>query len=262
MPKIPSLILAQRIIQNFDTDDFTLWIIEGPLRIGKSAYIMKAGFQVLDHLYGDPMTWDTMKPYMGWHPAENVEKWLNVDERQPFFIWDDAGMWLFSLDWSDPLMVAIQKYMNVVGTDYNNLILTTPSASWVLSKISKMPGMKRIKIIKRDGGVTDAPSKLFSRIAVCYKPWRSPDLKKHGVYKRFYDFYSCRIPDDIYEIYYPIRREYARLAKMAIKEQLALRSTMSQVAELRIKSRLRRLEDEEVKIHKALAKALKDEGIE
>lgn len=262
MPKLPSLILAQNMVRNFRYDDFTLWIIEGPLRIGKSAYVMKAGYQVLDYFYGDPMTWDAMKPYMGWHPAENVEKWLNVEERQPFFIWDDAGMWLFSLDWSDPLMVAIQKYMNVVGTDYNNLVLTSPSAGWILSKISQMPGMRRIKIIKRDGGIRDTPTKLFSRTAICYQPWRSPDLKAHGVYKRFYDQYSCQIPDEIYEIYYPIRREYARLAKMAIKEQLALRSTMSQVAQLRIKSRLRKLETEEVKIQKALSKVLKDEGIE
>jgi len=262
MAKMPSLILAQKMVQNFRYDSFTLWIIEGPLRIGKSAYVMKAGYQVLDYFYGDPMTWDAMKPYMGWHPAENVEKWLNVTDRQPFFIWDDAGMWLFSLDWSDPLMVAIQKYMNVVGTDYNNLVLTTPSASWILSKISKMPGMRRIKIIRREGRSRDTPTKLYGRTAICYQPWQSPDLKKHGVYKRFYDNYSCLIPDDIYDIYYPIRREYARLAKMAIKEQLALRSTISQVSNLRIKARLRKLEKDEEKIHKALAKVLKDEGIE
>jgi len=255
------MILAQQMCKNFRYDDFTLWIIVGPLRIGKSAYAMKAGFQVLEYFYDDPVTWDAIKPYMGWHPAENVEKWLNVEERQPFFIWDDAGMWLFSLDWSDPLMVAIQKYMNVVGTDYNNLVMTTPSASWILSKISQMPGMRRIKIIKRDGG-RDTPTKLFSRTAICYQPWQSPDLKKHGVYKRFYDKYSCRIPDEIYKVYYPIRREYARLAKMAIKEQLALRQTMSKVGQLRIQSRLRKLENEEIKIQKALAKALKDEGIE
>ncbi len=260
MPELPSLILAQNMCKNFRYDDFTLWIIVGPLRIGKSAYAMKAGFQVLEYFYGDPITWDAIKPYMGWHPAENVEKWLNVEERQPFFIWDDAGMWLFSLDWSDPLMVAIQKYMNVVGTDYNNLVMTTPSASWILSKISQMPGMKRIKIIKRDGG-RDTKTKLYSRTAICYQPWRSPDLKKHGVHKRFYDKYSCRIPDEIYKIYYPIRREYARLAKMAIKEQLALRQTMSKVGQLRIKSRLRKLEDEEFKIQKDLAKVLKEEGI-
>jgi len=49
---------------------------------------------------------------------------------------------------------------------------------------------------------------------------------------------------------------------MAIKEQLALRQTMSKVGQLRIQSRLRKLENEEIKIQKALAKALKDEGIE
>lgn len=266
MPELPSLEMAKKMCDNFRYDDFTLWIIEGNLRIGKSANSMLNGFQVLEYFWGDPWKWESIKPFMGWHPAENVEKWLNVDERQPFFIWDDAGYWLFSLNWHDPVMVAIQKYMNVIATDYSNLILTTPSVKWILSKIAGMPGMRRVKIIKRSGGrmgrnKRSVDSEMWRRLAICYEPWTSPDLKSHGVYKKFYDTFRCKIPDDVYKVYYPIRKEYATLAKMKIKEELKLRSTLSRVEQLRYKARLRQLENEEVKIQSALKKELAKEGI-
>lgn len=259
MPKFPTLEMSQKMVRNFRDDDFTLWIVEGNLRIGKSAYSIKSGLSVLDYYWGDPPVWGSIEPFMGWHPAEVVEKWLNIEERQPFFIWDDAGMWLYSLDWHNPLMVAIQKYMNVVATDYSNLILTTPNVSWILSKIAGMPGMRRVKIIKRYGTKSsDSESRKFSRIAIAYEPWKSPDLKTGGVYKRFYDKYSCKLPDPLYKIYQPIREEYARLAKMEIKKQLKLRSTLGRLENLRMDSRLRRLEKEEEKIQNDLAKILEE----
>jgi hypothetical protein len=257
MPKLPKLEFAKKMVLNYRDDDFTLWIIEGNLRIGKSAMSCKGGLQVSDYFWGDPPVWDSVEPFMGWHPAEVVEKWMNVEERQPYFIWDDAGMWLFSLDWANPLMVAIQKYMNVVATDYNNLILTTPNVKWILSKIAGMPGMRRIKVIKRYGSKTrDSESRKFSRIAVCYEPWKSPDLKTHGVYKRFYDKFSCKLPQPLYDIYQPIRVGYAKLAKQEIKRQLRLRSTIGRIQNLKMDAKLRRLEREEEKIQADLAKEL------
>ena len=150
--------------------------------------------------------------------------------------------------------------MNVIGTDYNNLVLTTPSASWILSKISKMPGMRRIKIIRNQGRNRDHPKRLHARTAICYQPWISPDLKKHGVNKRFYDKFSCLIPDEIYKVYYPIRAEYSRLAKEAIKTQLNLRNTIDEVSRMRMQKRLRDLRESEERIMKDLARDLDDKG--
>ena len=259
MPKFPTLEMAQKMVRNYRDDDFTLWIIEGNLRIGKSAYSIKNGLSVLDYYWGDPATWGSIEPYMGWHPAEVVEKWLNVEEREPFFIWDDAGMWLYSLDWHNPLMVAIQKYMNVIATDYSNLILTTPNVKWILSKIAGMPGMRKVRIIRRYGTKSsDSQSRKFSRIAIGYEPWTSPDTKSGGVYKRFYDTYSCKLPDKLYKIYQPIRDEYARLAKMEIKKQLKLRSTLDRLTNLKMDSRLKRLESETEKMENAIVRELVD----
>ena len=131
---------------------------------------------------------------------------------------------MFSLNWTDPLLITVQQYMNVVGTDMNSLLLTTPDPEWILSKIATMPGTIRIRIIKRDGGRSDADSKVFSRRAIGYLPYKTPDLKKGGVNKVLEDDYSCKLPEEFYKWYKPTREAYARRAKLAMRDELRRRN--------------------------------------
>ena len=220
MAPLPTLALARLIAKTFLTDDFLLIIIYGNLRMGKSAYAMKVLGQVYDYLWGSPLSVDLIDRYLGWDPHEVIDDWSAIERRIPMYIWDDAGFWLFSMNWNDPLLVAIQKYMNVIGTDMNCLVLTTPDPTWILSKMVNMPGTIRVKIIKRDGGIGDSKSQLYSRQARGYKPYRSPDLKKTGVNKILTDDFSCYIPDHIYDFYQPKREHYAKMAKRQIREVL------------------------------------------
>ena len=221
MPNKPKSAFAWRICKNFRYDDFKNFIIEGDQRIGKSAYAIKVAGQVLEYFYGrDKYSWKTIRPYLGWDVEEVSETWLNMEERIPLYIWDDAGYWLHSLNWTDPTLQAIQKYFNVIGTDINTPIMTTPSATWILSKIQKMPATLRIKIIKRDGGDSDSNTRRNSRIALCYRPWRTPDGKKHGVNKIFKDDFNCYLNDELYAEYFPLRKKYAMKAKEAIRDSL------------------------------------------
>ncbi len=261
MAKLPKSALARRIIKNYERDEFNNVIIHGTPRIGKSAYIIKVLAQVAMYLWGqDWDRWKYYKPYFGWDPSENVDRWIDITERIPMFVWDDAGYWLHSLNWTDPLLQAIQKYFNVIGTDINTIILTTPSPAWILSKIAKMPGTLRTKIVKRQGGISDAPSVKWGRLAITYEPWQTPDMKKHGVNKRFKDNYNCMIPDEIYKEYYPIRKHYAMQAKIAIREALNVQRRMQSIEDLKNEGRLRRLKAEELKYAKNLDKMIKDEG--
>lgn len=221
MPKLPSLSLARMICRAYIRDDFILVIIYGPLRMGKSAYAMKVLGQVYDYFKGTPLSPDLVRDYMGFHPSLVIDRWFELgDKRIPMYVWDDAGYWLYSLDWNDPLLKAIQKYMNVIGTDMNCLLLTTPDPTWILKKILNMPGTIRGEVQKREGGISDAPSKVFARRCRGYKPYRMPDLKKTGVNVLWEDDYSCRIPDDVYAYYLPVRRNYALMAKQSIKDML------------------------------------------
>lgn len=221
MTPLPTLALARMICRNYLTDDFMLIVIYGNLRVGKSAYAMKILGQVYDYLRGRPLSIDLVDQYFGWDPSEVVDDWWDIKKRQPLYVWDDAGMWLYSLDWHDPLLVAIQKYFNVIGTDLNALILTTPDPTWILSKLINMPGTIRVKVIKREGGIKNNPYKLYARRATGYKPYRSPDLKKTGVNRILTDDFSCYIPDDIYAFYQPKREHYAKRAKEQIRDVLS-----------------------------------------
>ena len=234
MPNLPTLALARWIVKAFRYDDFNLFIIHGTPRIGKSTYAIKAMGQAVDYLYGEDIFKITgssgygrapvCQRYMGWDPSENVETWLDIIKRIPNFTWDDAGYWLFSLNWTDPLLIAVQQYMNVVGTDMNNLLLTTPDPSWILSKIATMPGTMRIKIIKRRGGRGDSDSILYSRRALGYVPWKYPDMKAGGVNKKLEDDFSCKLPEEFYKWYKPTREKYARAAKLAMRAELVRRN--------------------------------------
>ena len=239
MPELPTLALARKICRNYIRDDFNLVIIYGPPRIGKSAYAIKVMGQVLTYLTGE----DIYEPricqkYLGWDPHENVDRWLDIYKRIPVYTWDDAGYWLFSLNWTDPLLIAVQQYMNVVGTDMNTLILTTPDPTWILSKIANMPGTIKLNIIKRQGGIADSDSLLFSRRAVGYKLWKYPDGKGGGVNKIMEDEFSCKLPDPFYsEWYKPTREAYAHAAKVAMKKELTRRSSAQRRKEARDKKK-------------------------
>lgn len=238
-------------------DDFSLIIIYGNLRKGKSSYAMKSVEQALQYL-GKIKKLDSknLKWVMGWKPDEVVETWLMNEERQPVFIWDDAGYWLHSMNWHDPLMISIQRYFNVVGTDYNTVILTTPSPDWVLSKISNFPEMIRVKIIKRTGGDRDSESYIFGRQAVAYQKWRSPDLKRGGVNKIWIDDYNCKINQELYDWYSPIRQSYARDAKHDILRNLTQTTNETRLKEVQT---LRRLANAEKEL---FGQAMKQEVIE
>jgi hypothetical protein len=245
MPELPSLALARLIVKSYLNDDFHPIIVYGDLRIGKSVYTTKALEQALDYLFGWKLTPTNLNRFMGWNPEENVESWLNEEERMPCYIWDDAGYWLHSLNWTDPTLISIQKYMNVVGTDYNVLIFTTPDPSWILSKIANMSGMVRVKIVKRSGSanITQLQEyRRFARRGIGYKPWKSPDLKRGGVNKVLDDEFSCKMPDRLYEWYKPIRLSYAKKAKLEIMKNLRNAKTKMEIDELKNQKKLRKLE--------------------
>jgi hypothetical protein len=104
MPSWPSFALSGLICNAFRYDDFLLVIIYGPLRMGKSAYAMKVLGQVYEYFYGEKLSVGLLKKYMGFHPAEVIDDWMDITERIPMYIWDDAGFWLYSMDWNNPLL--------------------------------------------------------------------------------------------------------------------------------------------------------------
>jgi hypothetical protein len=226
LPEEPELEISKMCVDAFRYDDFMLVIIWGQLRVGKSAYSMHLLGEVYDYFFGKRLDVSLIKSYMGFHPRDVIDSWLQIDKRIPMYIWDDAGYWLFSMDWHDPLLKAIQKYFNVIGTDMNVIVMTTPDPRWILSKLVQMPGAYRGLVSFRDGLLPwghpnrDSPSRLWSRKCRGYKNLIWPDLKKTVPKPIWEDEFYCHIPDKVYDYYKPMRDHYADLAKGNIAKVL------------------------------------------
>jgi len=214
MPKLPSLALAQEIIQWYMNDEFKVVVIYGEQRMGKSVYALKVMGQVMDYFKGIPLSPRLVDRCMGWRPHEVVHNLLSIKEKIPVYTWDDAGYWLWALDWNDPVLKAFMKYLNVIGTDMACLILTTPDPRWILKKITAQPSARTIKISRR----SDAMTSRWRRIAKGYQPYVLPDLTTTRVRSWLEDEFSCKCPQKVYNYYRPKRLGYAREAKELLRD--------------------------------------------
>lgn len=99
-----------------------------------------------------------------------------------------------------------------------------PEYNW-----TREPGSKWIKIIRTQGDrryLGPLPDGVrFARRALTYTPWVAPDLKKTGVSKPdVQDDFSCKLDQDLYDVYQPRREFYANLVQErmwgAMKEKM------------------------------------------
>ena len=130
------------------------------------AYAMKVLGQVYDYLKGRPLSVDLVDNYVGFHPAEVVDAWFDIDNRIPMYVWDDAGYWLFSLQWHDPLLIAVQRYMNVIGTDMNCARAEVRERDKYRCRMCGEPG-KQVHHVDYDEGNND-PSNLVTLCRFCH----------------------------------------------------------------------------------------------
>lgn len=65
--------------------------------------------------------WMLLKQLIVFHPEQFFQKLQDLREagnklRIPSLIWDDASLWLYALDWNDPFIIKVGKYMNVTSS--------------------------------------------------------------------------------------------------------------------------------------------------
>lgn len=216
------LNIAALIDRLYYEDEFAIAIAYGGfLGTGKSSYCIKAQAEALGSHSGFPENipdYKKVKAFIDYHPKGFVDRVLHMKRREKCDQFDDMGLWLFALDWYNPFVKAVVKYLNVARTDWGMILGNTPSPKMVVGFIQNFPEIIRVKIIKRDSNLND-PSK--PRIAKAYQVWCTPDLKKTGVRKIFEDHYHAMLPDDFYEWYKPLRDAYAGKAKLLMQKELS-----------------------------------------
>jgi hypothetical protein len=215
-------------------EEFKLFTIYAGLGKGKSCYAFKAVTEVLMNIYKltEEDAWEFLKTVICFHPQQFFDKLDEIRStgfyRVPSIVWDDAGLWLYALDWNDPFMIALGKYMNVARSRLASLVLTTPSPLFIIRKLRGFPDAINIKIVK----YTAAPRTQWLRRARGYQMEMLPDTVKFMVYKKFDDYFNCKMPDRFYAWYKPLRDMYEAMAFDLIKKSWEEHRKKSIVPEL------------------------------
>ena len=215
--------LAKRIIKCFSPPErFQLVIVYGPLGMGKSAYQFKVSVEILKQLYGmsEEEAWKAVKGLIVWHPEQFFDKLDEAEDmgvKIPVLNWDDAGLWLYAMDWDDPFIIAFTKWLNVVRTQITCLICSTPSPQFLFKKLRNFPQAITVRVMKAVSD--DKPSHRWLRVAKGYLHYVLPDMKHTRVRLIFKDYFSCKMPDDFFTWYDPLRKSYAKFAMALMREK-------------------------------------------
>ena len=218
--------MTKKILDSYyPPEEFYFFITYAPLGYGKSAYDFKACVEVLKYVYhlDEKKAWEKLKEFIVFHPNHFFSKIEEIEnsgyKRVPFIIWEDMGLWLNAFDFNDPFIVALTKYLNVARTHLGAIVGSTPAPDWILKKVRSFPSAYTIRIQKFTGHTSHTHKATWLRDAVGFLFWVHADLKHSGVRKIWVDRFSCKMPDDFYQWYKPIRDAYEDLALELVKEQ-------------------------------------------
>ena len=217
------LYVAAKLIIDayYPPEEFRVFIIYGPLGRGKSTYQFKVSVEVLKHIYkiSEEEAWEMLKSLIIFHPSQFFEKIREIEENFPFkrtpvLNWDDAGLWLYAMDWRDPFIESFIKYLNVARTHISALLCSSPTPAWILKKLRHFPEAYNVKI-----NLVRGQPGSWDRQARGYLHWLHPDMKHSGVRTIFIDYFKCKMPKQFYEWYKPLRDKYEDMALNLLKEK-------------------------------------------
>lgn len=207
---------AKHIIKLFDNDEFKPFLIQGDHGFGKTSYantLMAEVFSI--HKDGVP-DWEKVKHRIGYNPDEVLDQLDNIPEGERWYCyhWDDAGTWLHNLDFQDPFVKAIGKYMQLARTDLACMIFTTIDVNDISSKVRGIRNAIIVDITK-DGSSYKEPFVRTARAYILRKTWKGRQWKDYQWEERF----NCHVPDKFYRWYKPQRDSYAKQMKHIAREK-------------------------------------------
>lgn len=168
---------------------------------------------------------DEWKKYLVFKPEQFlalVDELMSTDppRKVPMIVWDDAGLWLYAMEFSDPRVVSVVKFLNVMRTVVAGLVLTTPTDEMIVRKIPTLPGTRKATVTEEQRSGTSY-MRRFSVAKTIKTKWGKKFVKDY-----LEDYFNVMLPTDVYNYYKPLRDSYAREAnaqmRQAWKERLKL----------------------------------------
>lgn len=195
------LALTEYIEKMYRMGRTTNMVLYGEPRIGKSVYCIK----VLKQLYPDKNEW---KNHIVFRPQQFIEymnQRLMTGSKSKGLVWDDAGLWLFALDWNDPRVKAVMKLLQVSGVATAWLAMTTPAVSMIIKKALNIEGILVGKVMKQSGkSDTQRTVKIYKNSIAAWG--------KRYVKQIMEDSYNVMLDNEDYNYYFPMRQEYLQEA--------------------------------------------------
>lgn len=217
------LQLGWKINDSFQFDSFFGLVVEGRQRIGKSSYVSQALAEAEGRYEYDPVIrsvtqdYDAIKKWIVFRPKEFLDRVLSIKDKAKCLIWDDAGFWLFALDWYEAFVKTVARYIQLCGRQFGCLILTSPSQKMISGKVLEaLPDMLVCRI--REEGMDSL--RIRPREARVFRRWDYPDGKKGGVRKLFVDHFNAISPDDYWKWYRPKSDEYMAIGLSILKREV------------------------------------------
>lgn len=214
---------AKRIIDLFNDNEFEIFIVHGNNGYGKSAYCNRLLAEVYSE-DGEHGNWNvsTLKSRIGFHPMRVIDRWAGMRKRDYAFHWDDAGSWLHSLDYQDPFVKTVGKFLQVARTKFGAIMFSCIDKNDIIAKVRNFKSAIIIDITK-SGNVRDGKdSKKYRRKATAYSYWVDR-LGKTGYQYEWEEIYNCKMPDSFFSWYEPVRNKYADMSirdmKLKLKEK-------------------------------------------
>lgn len=206
----------------------------GEPRVGKSSYFIQVGKDLFDYYDShivpgdrrllidyastqrikDPEVnyWRVFIVFKPEHFIDLISYLMRHQIRAVNVVWDDAGLWMFALDWNDPKVKSALKFLQVCGTATGAMFMTTPSIKMILKKVFEIEGIHVTKVI-RNTTVKQPNRRLATTYRNSMTPWGKRFLKNV-----IEDDYSVMLPDDDYKWYKPLRDMYLDEALKMLSE--------------------------------------------
>ena len=215
--------LSEKILEWFYRDELGIVIVHGQQGYGKSCYASICCAEVYGHDADKNRfyyNWDAVKTHMLWTPEDFIalsqKKNMGTNplysNKEPLVIWDDAGYYLNSMDYRDPLCIYVSKFLEVARSRWGCVMFTVSDQSQLLNKIRGIPHAWSIPIIKPDStaGLHNIQYMYRGdlRFAQLYRTWCSEDMKRSGKSSDKGDLFYARMPLDFYNWYKPLRDSY------------------------------------------------------
>jgi len=205
------LVIAFDIGKAYWNNECRNFIIYGPLGYGKTSYALHTLMEI--YKTHDP---EVLDKYFAFTPQEFLRKVRGFKPRVETICWDDAGVWLYYMDYNHPIIKKLAKMMQVIRTRASSVILTTPSPTLILGKLRNFPQTLTIKIIKNPGNQYQQDK----RRATAYRSYLLPDLQKLRIKKMFIDDFSVMLPNDVYKWFNDKREVYVEQLEADIDNDL------------------------------------------